>query len=294
LQCMRFKSRGSKKQINLNIISTNLGISSSKLFFCSIDCETRVWTSMNYSVISKEVKQWIWNSLQWLSTPSHQSELSNTSSKCLPDSIRDGISFQITSKRSKMEQWLYLLFFTACSHFTCILVGYVLSLPNVKVIPTWWWLWLNYIVAALFATFTHMAGHFHWSGRWFRAHTIEHHTKLYPPKRFINEKTLGADDGNIKYYLPTILFPFIFSYFIFGDTKVCIITGVHNLLWFALADYLHDSYHKKGHCLEKYSWFMVLRELHFLHHKGNMLHNYGIMDFFTDWLAGSLAIAIPA
>lgn len=44
---------------------------------------------------------------------------------------------------------------------------------------------------------------------------MEHHVKLYPPSRFLNDKALGAEDANAKYYVPTLLFPFVITYIVF-------------------------------------------------------------------------------
>jgi hypothetical protein len=62
------------------------------------------------------------------------------------------------------------------------------------------------------------------------------------------------------------------------------------LCWFAFADALHTGYHLSGYYLEDYRWFQILREIHFGHHQGNMLKNFGAVDFTMDTLMGNLAL----
>lgn len=50
--------------------------------------------------------------------------------------------------------------------------------------------------------------------RWFNAHTIQHHIQIYPPKRFLQDATEAAEDGNSKYYLPAILIPYVMTYMV--------------------------------------------------------------------------------
>jgi len=184
---------------------------------------------------------------------------------------------------------LFLCCLTISLHTFSLLFGTWISIGFIQTIP-FYWFYLHYVTAAIIGTFTHWAGHHHWSGRWFRAHTIEHHTKLYPTKRFLNDKTLVANDGNSKYYIPTMLFPFISTYLVFHDVRSSLATGIWILCWMEIVDLLHDAYHMKGHWLEKYWAFQVLREVHFKHHHGDMFHNYGIFDFFVDLSMGNFAL----
>jgi len=113
--------------------------------------------------------------------------------------------------------------------------------------------------------------------------------RIYPPKRFLNEEEFSAQDKNAKYYIPTMLTPFVLGYICFNTVRSSIIGGLSIVMWMYLADYFHTGYHKKGFWMEKYGWFMFLREIHFIHHSGDMLSNMGVVDFFADWVLGILA-----
>jgi len=155
----------------------------------------------------------------------------------------------------------------------------------------WYWLYLNYILGAFHATFIHWSGHHHWSGRWFHAHTVEHHIELYPPKRYLGDEEVGAKDANAKYYSGVLLSPIILSAYWFGITAFLpiIVTFIFCGSWLKTVDWFHTQYHLNGSILEGYEWFAVLRELHYLHHTGSMLRNFGVTDFFVDFLLGNLA-----
>lgn len=145
----------------------------------------------------------------------------------------------------------------------------------------WWWLEANYLLGCTGGYFIHWLGHRKESGRWcsflscyltirFRAHTSEHHIKLYPPQRFLNEKSLVSRDPNAKFYYPLLAATFIVSYFVLGGAFFGIICFVHVGFALLVADYLHGGFHAKGFWLENRRWFIALRELHYLHHKGHM------------------------
>jgi hypothetical protein len=112
----------------------------------------------------------------------------------------------------------------------------------------------------------------------------------YPAKRFLNEKILGAKDGNAKYYTPTILLPGLITYFVFSDITMGLVCSLYVALWLEFVDQMHTSYHLKDHWCEKYTWFQVLRQLHYKHHVGDMMSNFGIVDFCMDFLLGNLAV----
>jgi hypothetical protein len=181
-----------------------------------------------------------------------------------------------------------LVFITLTMQGLSLFVGLLLSWLWIQEMP-WYWFWTNYIIAAIFATAIHSLGHRHWSGRWFRAHTIEHHVKLYPPKRFTDKVVKVSADPNAKYYIPVMILPFIYSWYALRSLRVAVASSVEVLLWLWFVDYIHMGYHLDDFWMERYPWFMYLRKLHFRHHSGDMLTNMGIADFFVDWLTGILA-----
>lgn len=104
----------------------------------------------------------------------------------------------------------------------------------------------------------------------FHAHTSEHHIRLYPPRRFLNEKSLISRDPNAKFYYPLLASIFLVSYLFLGGAFFGIVCCLHIGFELLFADYLHEGFHAKGFWLEKYRCFVALRELHYLHHKGHM------------------------
>ena len=57
-----------------------------------------------------------------------------------------------------------------------------------------------------------------------------------------------------------------------------------------IANYLHQSFHVKGHFLERYGWFHELRAVHYIHHLHSTRHNYAVLNVGLDWLCGSLVL----
>jgi len=82
------------------------------------------------------------------------------------------------------------------------------------------------------------------------------------------------------------------SYFILGGAFFALLSFVHVGFALLVCDYLHEGFHAKGFWLESYRWFIALRELHYLHHKGHMTDNIAVHDFWLDLLLGSFALGI--
>jgi hypothetical protein len=115
----------------------------------------------------------------------------------------------------------------------------------------------------------------------FHAHTSEHHIKLYPPHRFLNEKSLVSKDPNAKFYYPLLAIDFLVSYFVLQGAFFGLVSFIHIGFILLVCDYLHEGFHAKGFWLESHRWFLALRELHYLHHKGHMTgksHSYSILS----------------
>lgn len=125
----------------------------------------------------------------------------------------------------------------------CLSSGWLVNYFNFVPMP-FWWLWTVYLIGGTMGTTTHWLGHKHWTGKWFRAHTIEHHTKLYPSKRFLSKDLLCAKDGNAKYYLPTILFCTFISYLYLQDWRSTVFCFLWVIAWFEFAgtSYFYFTY----------------------------------------------------
>jgi sterol desaturase/sphingolipid hydroxylase (fatty acid hydroxylase superfamily) len=49
-----------------------------------------------------------------------------------------------------------------------------------------------------------------------------------------------------------------------------------------LVNYLHMSFHVENHWMNKYTLYLELKYLHYLHHTGDTKHNYAICFFKID------------
>lgn len=95
------------------------------------------------------------------------------------------------------------------------------------------------------ATLTHWAGHLHWTGRWFRAHTLGHHVKLYPIKKFVASVELICPDENSKFYIPTLITPGLIAYFYDPTIFNVLATLAFVAVWLLAVDYFHAACKKK-------------------------------------------------
>lgn len=170
-------------------------------------------------------------------------------------------------------------------HSACYCLGGILVNLIDCTIPFWAVPFCTYTTSIL-AVLTHWAGHRRWLMWWHTAH-MGHHINDYPPNKFLTDGYQRAKKDNSKaYYFTMIVTPIIACYVIgVFSVKMFIATAIPGMLLLWIADYLHQGMHTKGFHLEKYNWFMLLRSLHYHHHKGNMMKNYAIGDFFLDFLA---------
>jgi hypothetical protein len=185
-----------------------------------------------------------------------------------------------------------------------------------------WYLMIMYYLIGMLAFYA-----WHWQAHhkmWFNKACFEHHRKhhffYYPPTDFYGDKYAAMwktdkygllKNGNlwnrVRHLLPgytsiaheALLYVFgvsivWISYMVGVKTEgLCCIT-VGYILMGGIANFLHFSFHVKGHWLEAYSWFHELRSLHFIHHVGNAKHNYAIINFSLDKILHSYFISKPS
>lgn len=171
-----------------------------------------------------------------------------------------------------------------------LIFGAILSQLPIFDFP-WYWPAAMYYITATLMFVTHWAGHRRFFLRWYKAHTISHHVHIYPRQRFLLDSFVAADDGNMKYYLPSLLAPFILTSFFGCNYYSILIIGLYILANASLVEILHSAFHRRSSWFEKFDWFQVLRFLHFNHHKGNMKTNYGISDFIWDIATGNAMLS---
>jgi sterol desaturase/sphingolipid hydroxylase (fatty acid hydroxylase superfamily) len=124
-----------------------------------------------------------------------------------------------------------------------------------------------------------------------KAHYM-HHEIHYPYTNMesIKYKVLGLIEGDAWPWviLMSLLIGTIFTIFKLGYislTNSILMSGLV-VLDVYFNSYIHVSYHEKDHWLNKYQWYRQNKHYHKLHHYYNC--NYGISNFSTDYLFGSL------
>ena len=132
-------------------------------------------------------------------------------------------------------------------------------------------------------------------GRMYDVH-MRHHTVLYPPKNFLADKRrddhlfLSIDglfhEGPL-YFL--VLCEFLGLRYLYSNYDKNIDKSLYFLmfglgLFGYLGNQLHYAFHIRNHFMEKFDWFLMLRELHWIHHKGDMKKNYMLLNFMMDEL----------
>ncbi len=126
----------------------------------------------------------------------------------------------------------------------------------------------------------HYLSHRRYSGFMYKIHR-NHHIIHYPVNKLMDKKPYktgyyyGLPDG-IFAHGPIMISIFIISYNIL-NTYIFLNLSLRIILLILISDYIHTNIHINGSYLEKYDWFLKLRERHFYHHK-NIKKNINIID----------------
>ena len=116
---------------------------------------------------------------------------------------------------------------------------------------------------------------------------MKHHA-LYPPDDFLSHHYrepagLLTYAQMLSYSIPGILYTAsVFALFGFHEFLYSVLVV---LVYSFVTQYLHNSIHIKGCKLEKFSWFISIRNAHLIHHKTD--HNFGIISFLCDRVFGT-------
>lgn len=205
--------------------------------------------------------------------------------------------------------------FTIAIMCQCIII-FLSILVGIGSKTEWWWLWMTYNIGAVGGWYIHRLGHRYPISttlissrdiytyryitkyrdivldvrkKWFNAHTIGHHAKTYPLNNFTKSKILLSPEPNEPYYYP-IYFFLVFSTLLLRGLSCCIMVSLvlcEAALW---NSWLHDQYHLKDSRLERYEWFLIMREIHRKHHNLSKDLHYGIFDMTWDYILGTLSI----
>jgi len=179
----------------------------------------------------------------------------------------------------------FTIIITSFIHIVLYLIpGVILNFLYPLLFPYWSVVFAGYICEVLAYT-THFVGHRRWISWWYNAH-MGHHISDYPPNKFLSADYQYAKINNGKaYYFTMLMTPIITMWYLNAWFASVWLTGfLTSIILLFLADCLHKEFHIRGSRLEKYQWFMDLRCLHYYHHKNDMNKNYGIADFFFDFL----------
>jgi hypothetical protein len=144
---------------------------------------------------------------------------------------------------------------------------------------------------------------FSWNQECFRLH-MAHHWQKYPPSKFFGDKpesyeTVSTILGTAGFQHELGLYVGVVTSLI--CSKLIFRASWTTLIWatigYALVgyigNYLHNSFHIPEHPLNQFRWFHELRALHYIHHLGNAKHNYAIVNFTLDKLAGHYFVTDP-
>jgi sterol desaturase/sphingolipid hydroxylase (fatty acid hydroxylase superfamily) len=141
----------------------------------------------------------------------------------------------------------------------------------------------GYFVIQLSGYWVHRSLHHPVLRRAHRAHA-HHHLVLYPPDKLLQSSYISPPwyDLPIFYYLPASLCLVGLAFYLLPMFLALLLVGELMLLGW-LNDYLHAAQHIEGHWLERFHWFQVSRQRHFLHHFDEH-KNFGIFSWESDQL----------
>mgnify|MGYP006085513269 CR=1 FL=1 len=107
----------------------------------------------------------------------------------------------------------------------------------------------------------HRYAHNPLSGVLYRWHKVHH--VVYPPSRPLSKKYINKTGKNVfvQYYLIGLGYMCLIL-----PLRLFIISGTLTLCYGYLMNRLHEEMHTLGSPLERFKWFLVLRENHIQHH----------------------------
>lgn len=128
-------------------------------------------------------------------------------------------------------------------------------------------------------------------GRAYEDH-YHHHYTIYPVSDYLSDeyREPPIEAGQAKYYIPVLML--MCAPFLLWHWGYFILAVVESLAVLKLNSVVHDSLHIRGHRMEKYRFFIWLREVHFQHHV-DVHTNYGIFSFLTDRIFKTFTGILP-
>lgn len=145
----------------------------------------------------------------------------------------------------------------------------------------------------------HWLGHTKLAGEtWYRHHVQEHHVRVYPPSKFMRGRymvtPLGFWNLNTWAYLMAIPPWHLVAHYVLGALghegfsfgQYVFIVG-YTAVFLLLQEHFHTHFHLQGSPYESYRLFREMRWVHYMHHRGDFKHNYGIIDMALDIASGT-------
>lgn len=174
---------------------------------------------------------------------------------------------------NKSAQYIYLRTTTTEMGHYLMMLGILLTIA------------VTFLVSETIGYLVHRLAHWPKSGKLYQDH-LHHHFQAYPPGQYMTEKYLGdLKTSFLPYFIPPFillnvgaaaLLPWpLFLVFLITSSTVSLVNN-----------YLHDSFHVKGHWLKKFGWHRGLSDVHWVHHH-NVKRNLGIYWYGVDRMLGT-------
>ena len=190
-----------------------------------------------------------------------------------------------------LEVPTWFVFATSGAH-AAVYAGAGWLLHAVGALQSWHTLVASSAVVSVLGVLVHVLGHCKFAGPWYRLHTLGHHVVVRPPRRFLSleasaeeralEAELGMDERVAYIWLIPFASALAYTLGLESSPLGVAIAGLWTGLVLKGADYLHHHFHLMDSPLERHSWFLMLRSLHFFHHSERaFMTNFAIADFGT-------------
>lgn len=149
---------------------------------------------------------------------------------------------------------------------------------------------LTFVVSSLFGYVVHWSLHQAWSGRFNQSH-MTHHLRLYPITDYLSDTYREAGKDNTFFIfaaaaVPLVALPVLLWWLGIMPLVLMLIAVGEMLLLGFLHEYIHTSFHIRGHWMNKLAAFRRWNALHFLHHQ-DMSTNFGIFTYWLDRVFGT-------
>lgn len=124
-------------------------------------------------------------------------------------------------------------------------------------------------------------------GKAYKGH-LHHHAKTYPASNYLSDSYQGPPTGAGQglYYIAA--FALMCSPLIFWAWGYFAYSLVLSVLILKTYAYIHDTFHIRGHWLNRFKIYRWWNRLHYGHHV-NVKTNLGIIMFFPDKLFGTFS-----